>query len=440
MYNAILNSPVGQALEQPQWEDVTQVQRVREYLSACPALVDADDVWRLRSLLARVAAGEAIVVQAGDCAEDPAQSTPDHVARKAALLDVLAGVVKLNTHMPVIRVGRIAGQFSKPRSRPTERLGHLELPVFRGHMVNAPEPDPFSRRPDPWRLVSCYHAAQDVVESLGWRGPSWRRHVDPPMWISHEALLLDYEIPMLRHDGEGRQLLGSTHWPWIGDRTRQVDGAHVALLSRVINPLACKVGPTMTVSELCALCERLDPEREPGRLTLIARIGAGKVAELLPPLVSAVRGAGHPAIWLCDPMHANTVRTPNGLKTRFLNMIMREQHDFQEAVGSAGGIVGGLHLEVTPDDITECVPDESCVDEVGDNYTTFCDPRLNRNQAVTVVSAWRRRQSKGTRQTCSPDDPTKGRGMMENTSRIEPYRIPAADDLPDNIAQSAESA
>jgi 3-deoxy-7-phosphoheptulonate synthase len=399
MYNAILNSPMGRALEQPKWEDAAQVQRVREYLSSCPALVDADAIWRLRSLLAKVAVGEASVIQAGDCAEDPAQCTPDCVARKAALLDVLAGVMKLNTHMPVIRAGRIAGQFAKPRSRPTERVGQLELPAFRGHMVNAPEPDPFSRRPDPWRLVACYQAARDVVESLGWQGPSWRRDVDPPMWTSHEALLLDYEIPMLRHDGNGGQLLGSTHWPWVGDRTRQVDGAHVALLSQVINPLACKVGPSMTASELCALCERLDPAREPGRLTLIARMGAKGVAELLPPLVAAVRAAGHPVIWLCDPMHANTVRTPEGIKTRFLDMIMREQHDFQNAVGSVGGTVGGLHLEATPDDVTECVLDESYVGEVGANYTTFCDPRLNRNQAMTVVSAW-----KPTRQTVEPGE------------------------------------
>jgi 3-deoxy-7-phosphoheptulonate synthase len=375
--------------QQPQWDDPAYVDRVRAELAACPALVSADDTRRLRSLLARVAVGEANVVQAGDCAEDPAECTVGYVARKTGLLDILAGTMKMNTHKPVLRSARIAGQFAKPRSKPTEWVGGHELPVYRGHMVNGPEPDPDGRRPDPGRMLTCYRAASDAMYHLGWWGRSQRSTIDSPVWTSHEALVLDYELPMVRRDENGRLLLTSTHWPWIGERTRQVDGAHVALFAEIVNPVACKVGPTIRIDELLTLCERLDPERERGRLTLIARMGADTVIDRLPPLVAAVRQAGHPVIWLTDPMHGNTVMAPDGLKTRLLDTIMREVEQFQCAVRAGGGIPGGLHLETTPDDVTECVHDESRMDEVGNKYTSFCDPRLNLAQAVTVATAWR---------------------------------------------------
>jgi 3-deoxy-7-phosphoheptulonate synthase len=386
--NALLDIRYEQALQQPPWEDEEQLLRVRKDLAARPALVGAEDVRTLHSMLARVAAGEAHVVQAGDCAEDTAECTPGHVARKAGLLNLLAGSLEMDTCLPVVRVGRMAGQFGKPRSRPTERVGDRELPVYRGHMVNSPEPDPELRRPDPRRLLSGYEAARDVMEYLGWLGAPAAARIGAPVWTSHEALLLDYEVPMLRRQADGRLLLTSTHWPWIGERTRQLDGAHVALLSEVVNPVACKVGPGMTVDELLALCERLDPRREAGRLTLIARMGAGTVAERLPSLVAAVRAAGHPVIWLTDPMHGNTVSTPDGLKSRFVETVTREVDEFQHAVAAAGGVAGGLHLETTPDDVTECVRDASEVGLVGTRYTSFCDPRLNPAQALSVVSAW----------------------------------------------------
>lgn len=376
------------ALQQPPWEDEAEVLRVREKLASAPALVTADDVLALRSLLASVAAGEANVVQAGDCAEDPAECTRSYVARKAGLLDMLGGALTMVTRRPVVRAGRMAGQFAKPRSRPTELVGGVELPAYRGHMVNGPEPDPRLRRPDPARMLLGYQAASAVMDHLGWRSDTVRNGLAAPVWTSHEALLLDYEIPLLRHDDQGRLLLTSTHWPWIGDRTRQVDGAHVALLAAVVNPVACKVGPGSTRDELVALCEKLDPEREPGRLTLIARMGADRVADLLPPLVAAVRAAGHPVIWLSDPMHGNTVTTVEGLKTRYLHTIMSEVRQFQHAVRSSGGVAGGLHLETTPDDVTECVRNADRVDHAGDKYTSLCDPRLNPHQALTVVSAW----------------------------------------------------
>ncbi|MFD1147863.1 3-deoxy-7-phosphoheptulonate synthase [Saccharothrix hoggarensis] len=376
-----------QAPQQPQWPDSTRIARVRRDLATRPALVGVDDVRTLRTLLARVAAGEAHVIQAGDCAEDPAECTVGYVARKAALLDVLAGTMKLNTHKPVLRAGRLAGQFAKPRSEPTEVVGGVELPVYRGHMVNSPEPDPERRRPDPRRLLSGYLAAREVMVNLGWPSGG-ATAIDAPVWTSHEALLLDYELPMVRRTPSGDLVLTSTHWPWIGERTRQPDGGHVALLARVVNPVACKVGPKTTVEDLLALCRKLDPNREPGRLTLISRMGAEAVEERLPVLVAAVRAAGHPVIWLCDPMHGNTVRSPSGLKTRVVETVLHEIRAAQRAITEGGGVAGGLHLETATDDVTECATHPGDLGHVGDKYTTFCDPRLNPAQAVSVVAAW----------------------------------------------------
>ncbi|MFH8534727.1 3-deoxy-7-phosphoheptulonate synthase [Streptomyces tendae] len=378
------------ALQQPDWGDPEGVERVRKRLQAAPPLVTLEDVMTLRGHLKAAAAGELHIVQCGDCAEDWDERTPDDLARKTGVLDVLAGTMSMAGHRPVLRVGRLAGQFAKPRSRPTETVGGVELPVYRGHMVNSPEPDAELRRPDPERLLTGYRAAKDVMEGLGWRG---HRHGRPrsgaPVWTSHEALLLDYELPLVRQQQDGRLLLTSTHWPWIGERTRQIDGAHVALLSAVVNPVACKVGPGMTTDELLALCERLDPRREPGRLTLIARMGARAVGDRLPPLVSAVRAAGHPVVWLSDPMHGNTVTGPSGLKTRLVQTIIQEVDVFHAAVTGAGGTAGGLHLETTPEAVTECVTGQDDLQETGAKYTSLCDPRLNPQQAVEVASAWR---------------------------------------------------
>ncbi|MCX5339645.1 3-deoxy-7-phosphoheptulonate synthase [Streptomyces atratus] len=379
----VLQAPVAQ--QQPQWGDSAEAEQVRDVLAALPPLVETESLGRLRGLLAEVAAGQAQVVQAGDCAEDPAECTAGDVERKTGLLNVLAGVMNAITHQPVVRVGRIGGQYAKPRSAHTELVGGGEIPVYRGHMVNGPEPDPEARRPDPRRLLAGYRAASQLMANLC---PTPQARIDPAVWTSHEALLLDYEIPMLRRDQEGRVALTSTHWPWIGERTRQLEGAHVALLADVVNPVACKVGPRMTVAELLGLCERLDPEKKPGRLTLIARMGADATMDLLPPLVRAVRAAGHPVIWLVDPMHGNTVTTAEGRKTRVVETIIREVTAFQAAVRTAGGIPGGIHLETTPDAVTECADVPNGTDRIGEKYTTLCDPRLNPRQAVSVVSAW----------------------------------------------------
>lgn len=376
------------AAQQPGWSGHPQLAAVRDRLARSAPLVGAADVHRLRTLLARVAAGAAHVVWAGDCAEDPADCTTGYTAKKAGLLDVLAGTLKMVTHTPVLRVGRIAGQFAKPRSAGTEHVGGLELPVYRGHMVNSPEPDAEMRRPDPSRMLDCHRAAGAAMAQLGWSGTRPLHDSEARVWTSHEALLLDYEIPMLRRTDDGGLLLASTHLPWIGERTREPDGAHVALLAGVVNPVACKVGPGMRPAQLLELCERLDPRRDAGRLCLIARLGAGVVAERLPGLVAAVRDAGHPAVWLCDPMHGNTVVTPAGFKTRYVETLVQEIQQFQLAVRASGGVAGGLHLETTPDEVTECVLNESFADHAAEKYTSLCDPRLNPEQAMSVVAAW----------------------------------------------------
>ncbi|GGZ65126.1 phospho-2-dehydro-3-deoxyheptonate aldolase [Streptomyces inusitatus] len=376
------------AIQQPDWEGHADIQQVRDEISSLPPLVDIDDVDDLRALLAEAAAGRVGIIQSGDCAEDWDECAPDDIARKAGLLEALAGVMKMNSRKPVLRVGRMAGQFGKPRSNPTETIDGVEFPVYRGHMVNGPEPDLEQRRPDPRRMLKGYHSARGVLDSLGWAGRGRGSLSTTPVWTSHEALLLDYELPMLRTQPDGRLLLASTHWPWIGERTRQLDGAHVAMLAAVTNPVACKVGPTMTVDDLLKLCQKLDPERIPGRLTLIARMGADNVGEKLPALAAAVRAAGHPVIWLTDPMHGNTVGGPEGLKTRLVTTVVREVVEFHRAVTEAGAVAGGIHLETTPDEVTECVPDQHRLHEVGHKYTSLCDPRLNPGQALSVASAW----------------------------------------------------
>jgi 3-deoxy-7-phosphoheptulonate synthase len=383
--SAAENEPV-RAFQQPMWDDWAQVELFRELLETCSPLVRVEDVDLLRAHVSRAARGDLYVMQAGDCAEDPSECTAEPVQRKAALLDSLADLLEGATGVPTLRVGRIAGQFAKPRSTPVELVDGVELPVYRGGLVNSPAPDPESRRSDPRRLLVGYMAASEIMMWLGWRTPT-RPGVGSSVWTSHEALLLDYEQPLIREDADGRRWLSSTHWPWIGERTRQPDGPHVALLAQVVNPVGCKIGPNVSVREIVQLCNRLDPERESGRLTLIARMGADAVASRLPRLVQAVRAAGHPVLWLCDPMHGNTV-TADGRKTRFVSTVADEVRGFRRAVERAGGVAGGLHLETTPDDVTECVADATARRPAVTRYTTLCDPRLNPRQAADVVAAW----------------------------------------------------
>lgn len=385
MGNILADIETAKALHQPEWDNRSQVELVRAMLTSVAPLVTAAQVENLRSHLARVAIGEMQVLQAGDCAEDPAECTAGHLRSKTGLIDLLAQNLETATGKQTLRVGRIAGQFSKPRSSRVERIGDDELPSFFGHMINGPEPTHESRRPDPLRMLTGYMAAREIMMQLG-RVGSAPRLDGSAVWTSHEALLLDYEIPMLREFDGGRRWLSSTHWPWIGERTRQIDGPHVALLAQVANPVACKVGPSMTADEIVELCDRLDPEREPGRLSLIVRMGADLVADRLPRLVEAVRSAGHPVVWLSDPMHGNTDCAADGTKYRLVGTVAREVRGFRRVLDLSGVPAGGLHLEATPDDVTECVLETA---ELGSgSVTSLCDPRLNTRQAIEVVSAW----------------------------------------------------
>ncbi|WP_409462163.1 3-deoxy-7-phosphoheptulonate synthase [Amycolatopsis sp. GA6-003] len=380
--DALRALPAGQ---QPSWPDPAALAASTEWLRAAPGLVTAAEVDEFRGLLAGVAEGRLRVLQAGDCAEDPRHATYEHVMRKAELLVRLGDLMSEESSRPVVTVGRIGGQFAKPRSSPVEVRAGVELPVFRGHLVNDPAFDAESRRPDARRLVDGYRSAARVSEALRRTRPSGLSR--PRVWTSHEALVLDYELPLLRRE-DGELVLASTHWPWIGDRTRQLDGAHVNLLSKVANPVACKVGPGLDAADLVELCERLDPCREPGRLTLIARLGASQVSDRLPGLVAAVRQAGHPVIWLCDPMHGNTLRAAEGRKTRLVGSLIREMLGFHSAVRAEHGVPGGLHLEATPDEVVECVLQEEELAGLPDGTEPLCDPRLNPDQASLVVSAW----------------------------------------------------
>jgi 3-deoxy-7-phosphoheptulonate synthase len=347
-----------------------------------------EEVRVLRTLLAEAATGHYLVIQAGDCAEDPAECEPGTVLRKAGLLEALAGVLVTATGRPVVRIGRIAGQFAKPRSAATERVGGTELPVYRGHLVNSPEPTAAARRADPRRMLECYVAAHRAVTYLRQRGSDWALPTGAPVWTSHEALVLDYELPLLRRTAAGHILLTSTHLPWIGERTRRPDGPHVRMLAQVANPVGCKVGPATRPEDLLALCARLDPAREPGRLTLISRMGAPAVRTALPPLVRAVREAGHRVAWLCDPMHGNTVRTASGAKTRVVRTVIEEVRAFLEAVGAAGGTPAGLHLETTPHEVAECAWADPAELDTAPAAAPLCDPRLSPAQALAVARAW----------------------------------------------------
>jgi len=376
------------ARQQPAWASNPILPDVRRALSEKPPLVGWGEVRTLRALLADVAEGRFQVIQAGDCAEDPADCAATPVSLKIGLLDAIAEMMWRNTNKPLIRVGRIAGQFAKPRSQATETVDGVELPVYRGHLINGPEPDPDSRRPDPLRMLDCYAAAQRAMHLLRDHSRSAPVPMDPLVWTSHEALVLDYEVPLIRRSEDGKRLLTSTHWPWIGERTRQPDGAHVQILGSVINPVSCKVGPDMSAEAILALCRVLDPDRTPGRLTFITRMGADIIGQRLPRLVSAVRAAAHPVIWMCDPMHGNTITSPSGVKTRLVPTVRREIEAFLEAVDSGGGVAGGLHLEATSSEVIECVWEGSGLASLGPCITSLCDPRLNLRQSLEVTSAW----------------------------------------------------
>ena len=416
------------AAQQPKWPDPDYLERVRLLLESVPPIAVPTEVDRLQERLGEVARGKAFLLQGGDCAETFTDNTEPHLRGTIRTLLQMAVVLTYGTEMPVIKLGRIAGQYAKPRSSDTDATG---LPSYRGDMVNALEPTEVGRRPDPGRLVRAYAnaaAAMNLARAITGAGLAdlhrlheWNmdfvrqssageryervageierslrfmsacgvddsslRTVD--LFVSHEMLVIDYERALLRLD-EDRLFLLSAHQLWIGDRTRQLDGAHVALAALIENPIGVKIGPSIEPDVAVELVERIDPRRVDGRVTLVSRMGNEKVRDHLPPIIEAVERAGHRVVWQCDPMHGNTEESPSGHKTRHFDRIMDEVEGFFEVHQRLGTHPGGIHIEHTGEDVTECLGGAQMIShgELGSRYETACDPRLNTQQSLELA-------------------------------------------------------
>lgn len=366
------------AQQQPNWDHDARNQAIVS-LERSALLVSEAEINELKDRLQEVVDGEAVMLQAGDCAEPMTDTASDVVEQKALALDIMGQVLKHTTGAPVLRIGRIAGQFAKPRSQSHETVSGSLIPTYRGALVNDPYPSARAREHDPERLVRARAAAEVITGQLRSRGGD-------RIWTSHEALVLDYELPQIRPTSDGRAMLTSAHTVWIGARTNQIDHAHVALAASIINPVGCKVAANTTPDELVALVDAINPDRETGKLMLIARMGAD--VDRLPGLMNAVKRQGQPAIWLCDPMHGNTLTAADGRKTRYVQTIRNELVEFQRAARTTGIVAGGVHLETTIDDVKECLVNDQDVRDGHDPYTTLCDPRLTIRQALDVLSHW----------------------------------------------------
>ncbi|MFJ8361623.1 3-deoxy-7-phosphoheptulonate synthase [Streptomyces sp. NPDC093984] len=378
---------VPEALQQPVWPDPEALRTVRERLLTALPLVLPTECDVLRRRLAAVAAGKGFLLQGGDCAETFRDLSLGTVSRKMDTLFGTADELSEAMFLPVVVVARLAGQYAKPRSQPVETRDGVTLPSYRGDAVNGPEFTAEARTPDPHRMLQVYAAAGATLNAVRSLLTERRTAVGQrEMFVSHEALLLDYERPLTRPDARtGDSYAGSGHLLWVGERTRQTDGAHIDYLSRIRNPVAVKVGPTATPAEVLALVERLDPDREPGRLTLVARMGADRVRDALPPLVENVAAAGGRVVWICDPMHGNTYNAPSGHKTRHFDAVLDEVTGFFEVHRSLGTHPGGLHLEMTGEEVTECVGAGVSPADLPLRYETACDPRLNRSQTLELA-------------------------------------------------------
>ena len=422
--------------QQPSWPDEADLDRALKQIQAYPPLVFAGEARSLQAGLAQVAAGNAFLLQAGDCAESFEDFSANSIREKLRVILQMAIVLTYSLGVPVVKVGRIAGQFAKPRSADFEQVGDEQIPAFRGHIVNDSAPTSAARVPTAERLVQAYHqsastlnlvraftkggfAALDRVHAwtqefvasspVGQQYEQLAHEIDRALrfmratgmdtesnhtlrevdvWTSHEALILGYEEALTRQDSTtGGWYDCSAHMLWIGERTRQLDCAHVEFLRGVGNPVGCKIGPSMTIEEVVTMCEALNPARIPGRLTLIARMGVGRVETALPPLLAAVRDSGHPVVWACDPMHGNTYTSPGGRKTRGFDAILGEVEGFVRAHRAEGTWPGGIHIELTGDDVTECVGggDEISDTDLDHRYETMCDPRLNGRQSLDLA-------------------------------------------------------
>ena len=424
------------AVQQPQWPDTGALDNALKQISAFPPLVFAGEARSLQTALGQVASGNAFLLQAGDCAESFEEFSAVNIREKLRVILQMAVMLTYSMGVPVVKVGRIAGQFAKPRSNNTETIDGVELPVFRGHMVNGPDAHAEARIPNPDRLVQAYHQAASTLNLVraftkgGFadlnRVHAWNQEfvaqsaegkryeqvaseieralafmracgIDTEtntalhqvdVYTSHEALILGYEEALTRQDSlTGGWYDCSAHMLWIGERTRQLDGAHVEFLRGVGNPIGCKIGKTTDVDYVLSLCETLNPARIPGRLTLISRMGANDVEEALRPLLRAVRDAGHPVVWACDPMHGNTYSAPNGRKTRHLEDIVKEITGFVKAHRAEGTWPGGIHIELTGENVTECLGGSEGLgnDDLDTRYETVCDPRLNARQSIDLA-------------------------------------------------------
>ena len=418
--------------QQPQWGDAERVAEVSQQIAALPPLVFAGEVDALRERLARAASGEAFLLQGGDCAETFAGATADQIRNRIKTVLQMAVVLTYGASMPVVKMGRMAGQFAKPRSSDTETRGEVTLPAYRGDIVNGYDFTEQSRHADPARLLQGYHTASstlnliraftqggfaDLREVHSWnkgfaQNPANQRYermaaeIDRAIkfmeaagadfdelkrvefYTGHEGLLMDYERPMTRIDSRTDNPYNtSAHFLWIGERTRDLDGAHVDYFSKIRNPIGVKLGPTMTPETALALIDKLDPEREPGRLTFITRMGAGKIRDALPPLLEAVRDSGATPLWVTDPMHGNGITTSTGYKTRRFDDVVDEVRGFFEAHRAAGTFPGGIHVELTGDDVTECLGGSEQIDEatLATRYESLCDPRLNHMQSLELA-------------------------------------------------------
>lgn len=431
--NSWRDCPIRQV---PTYPDVTRLEEMETRLGKYPPLVFAGEARRLKAQLALAAEGKAFVLQGGDCAESFSDFTANIIRDTFRVLLQMSVVLTFGASLPVVKMGRMAGQFAKPRSSDTETQGDVTLPSYRGDIINGPEFTPESRIPDPARMEFGYFQSAstlnllrafssggyaDLHEVHRWnldfaqRSPLAERYQDiasridetlsfmaacgmtsatqrdmreTDFYISHEALLLPYEQALARVDSTTGDWYGcSAHFLWIGDRTRQAEGAHVEFLRGLQNPLGMKVGPTQDPDDLLKLLDILNPKNEAGRITLISRMGADKVGAKLPPLVRAVERAGHKVVWLSDPMHGNTISTSSKVKTRNFDAILQEVRGFFDIHAAEGTWAGGVHVEMTGQDVTECIGGAHRLSEadLGDRYETFCDPRLNAEQSLELA-------------------------------------------------------
>ena len=421
------------AMQQPNWPNPDEHRAVLDTIAKLPPLVFAGEIRRLKNMLAKAAQGEAFILQGGDCAEDFFNCTAPGIRENLKVILQMAVILTYAGGKPVIKVGRMAGQYAKPRSSDTEMVDGLEISSYRGDMVNSPEPLAATRVPDPQRLLQGYYLSASTMNILraftrggyaalhrvhAWNnefvkrspmGQSYERlakHIDDALnfmrivgintdipqlnqadfFTSHEALLLGYEEALTRKDSTtGDWYDCSGHMLWVGERTRQVDGAHVEFFRGVLNPVGVKIGPDHDIDDVKSLIEKLNPENEPGRLTLITRFGAKKIEQSLPPLVRAVKNEGAQVAWICDPMHGNTYTAATGHKTRNFDEIMQEIRAFFEIHWGEGTVPGGVHFELTGEDVTECTGGGRNIQDLNLNYQTNCDPRLNAEQSLELA-------------------------------------------------------